>query len=102
MFEAYIENISVDTYDYAMVTIDDSIFNPIKEYLFHLPCGFLGASLISQTLNPHIIQHYQHSFLQQKRLTNIAMSRRLNFLSLFQQISLSNPFHWLIFRHPRF
>ena len=62
MFDCYIGNVSIDTYDYGMVQIDDSIYNPIKEYLFHLPTGFLGASLIGQTVNPHIIQNYQHCF----------------------------------------
>ena len=62
MFEANIENVAIDTYDYVLVEVDDSMFNPVKEYLFHLPGGYLGASLISQTSNPHVIQEVKNSF----------------------------------------
>ena len=60
MFDAYIEGISIDTYDFIFVNIDQSVYNPVREYLWNIPTGMLGASLIGQTSNPHIVQKIQN------------------------------------------
>ena len=62
MFDAYINNACIDTFDFLLVNIDDSIYNPIKEYLMNIPTGWLGASLIGQTFNPHVLQNVQNSY----------------------------------------
>ena len=59
-FESYIENVSIDTYDMLLVNIGNDIHNPLKEYLMQLPTGYLAASLIGQTHNPHIVQTTQN------------------------------------------
>ena len=59
-FESYIENVSIDTYDMILVNIDNNIFNPCTEYLMQLPTGYLAASLIGQTHNPHVVQSTQN------------------------------------------
>ena len=61
-FEAYISNVSIDTYDMILVNINNNVYNPCTEYLMHLPTGYLGASLIGQTHNPHIVQTNQNAF----------------------------------------
>ena len=61
-FEAYIDNVSIDTFDGVLVNIDRNVYNPVREYLWHIPTGWLGASLIGQTSNPHIVQSTQNSF----------------------------------------
>ena len=61
-FEAYIANVSVDTYDLLVVNIDNNIYNPCTEYLMQLPTGYLAASLIGQTHNPHVVQTVQNGF----------------------------------------
>ena len=61
-FEAYIANVSVDTYDMILVNINNNVYNPCTEYLMHLPTGYLGASLIGQTHNPHVVQSIQNNF----------------------------------------
>ena len=62
MFECYIENVSVDTFDCVLVNLDRNVYNPIREYLWNIPTGWLGASLIGQTSNPHIVQKAQNVF----------------------------------------
>lgn len=62
MFECYVENVSIDTFDAILVNVDRNIYNPVREYLWNIPCGWLGASLIGQTTNPHIIQSTQNNF----------------------------------------
>ena len=62
MFDAYINNVSIDTFDFILVNIDKSVYNPVREYLWNAPTGWLGASLIGQTHNPHIVQHRQNSY----------------------------------------
>ena len=62
MFDAYINNTSIDTFDFIMVNIDKNIYNPVREYLWHAPTGWLGASVIGQTHNPHIVQTIQNSY----------------------------------------
>ena len=62
MFEAFIDNVSIDTFDCVLVNIDKSVYNPVREYLWAIPTGWLGASLIGQTCNPHIVQSVQNSY----------------------------------------
>ena len=62
MFDAYINNVSIDTFDMVLVNIDKSIYNPVREYLWNIPTGWLGASLIGQTNNPHVVQKNQNSY----------------------------------------
>ena len=62
MFDCYINNCSIDTYDMVLVSIDNDSCNPCKEYLMHLPSGYLAASLIGQTHNPHVVQSAQESY----------------------------------------
>ena len=67
-FEAYISNVSIDTYDLLVVNIDNNIYNPCKEYLMQLPTGYLAASLIGQTNNPHVVQTTQNGLNPQFEL----------------------------------
>ena len=62
MFEAYVNNVSIDTFDFMLVNINKNIYNPVSEYLWHIPTGWLGASLIGQLNNPHVIQRTQNSY----------------------------------------
>ena len=62
MFDAYIAGTAIDTYDFIFVNIDQNVYNPVREYLWNIPTGMLGASLIGQTSNPHIVQEVQNSY----------------------------------------